>query len=339
MGVDDPEDLIDVFRQLLEAALAPPQGFLLPAAFDELPDLAADGGHHPQDLLVGLLDALAQELNDAEDFPPEQDGEGEGGVQAGRGSRVLAEEVLVLHHVRHPQRFAGRPDPARQPLAEGEGLLPAGRQEPGRVGRGGVPGLNQAQGFALRVRHPGRGPGPPHARANRFEDARDCRLQVGRLGQRLRRGVLGDQAALGQPRLVPHALFLQGVRHRLAEPTQPVFDDVVGRAAPHDLHRPLLADGARNDDEGDVQSALLHDLEGAQRVELRHGEVGKDDLGGRAQAVPEVLLGLHPLAGRVVAGPPQRVQHQLGVGGVVLEKQQAERCGSDRYVLCGRGRS
>ena len=67
--------------------------------------------------------------------------------------------------------------------------------------------------------------------------------------------------------------------------------------------------------------ALLHDLEGAQRVELRHGEIGENDLGRRLQVVPVILLGLHPIGDRIVAGTAQRVQHQLGVGGIVFENQ------------------
>ena len=145
--------------------------------------------------------------------------------------------------------------------------------------------------------------------------------QRGRLRQRLRDGVLRQQTPLRKPRLGPQALFVQGLRHRLAKPSQPILDDVIGRAALHDLHRALLADGARNDDEGNVQLALLHDLQGAQRVELRHGEIGENDLRGRLQVVQVILLGLHPIGDRIVAGTAQRVQHQLGVGGIVFQNQ------------------
>ena len=43
------------------------------------------------------------------------------------------------------------------------------------------------------------------------------------------------------------------------------------------------------------------------------------------EAVPEVPLGLDAIGDRVVPGPAQRVQRQLGVGGIVLEHQDAER--------------
>ena len=76
--------------------------------------------------------------------------------------------------------------------------------------------------------------------------------------------------ALALPEADAGSVPLERVGHRLPEPPHAVLRDVVGRAPLHDLHRALLADGPRDDDEGDVEPALLHDLEGAHRVEPGH---------------------------------------------------------------------
>lgn len=97
-------------------------------------------------------------------------------------------------------------------------------------------------------------------------------------------------------------------------------------------HRAILADGARNDDEGDVQFLLLHDLEGAQRVESGHGEIGENDLGSRLQVVPVTLLGFYSIGDRIVAGAAQRGQHQLEVVGIVFKNQEAKRRGDGQLL-------
>jgi hypothetical protein len=105
---------------------------LLP--LDEQPHLDTDGGHHPQYLLIGLLDAFAKELHDAEDFPALQDRKAHGCVQTRLSRNLVPGQVHVLHHVLHPDRFPSDPYPARQPFALREGILPADRQEPVQVG-------------------------------------------------------------------------------------------------------------------------------------------------------------------------------------------------------------
>ena len=96
-----------------------------------------------------------------------------------------------------------------------------------------------------------------------------------------------------------------------AEPqaAEPILDDVIACAVLHDLHRALLADGPRNDDEGNVQPTLLDNLQGTQRVEIRHGKIGENDFGGRFQMFQEVLLAVHPNGARIVVRMPQGVQN------------------------------
>ena len=91
---------------------------LRPLPLDKLADLTADGSHHPQNLLVGLLDALAEKLDDAEDFmATARSGRRRRRADPHRVAACFRGEILVLHHVRHPRRFAGGPYPARQPFA------------------------------------------------------------------------------------------------------------------------------------------------------------------------------------------------------------------------------
>src|SRR2546427_11466292 len=50
-------------------------------ALDELADLSADGGHHPEQILIGLADLAAEELEHAQDRAAEEDRESEGSMQ------------------------------------------------------------------------------------------------------------------------------------------------------------------------------------------------------------------------------------------------------------------
>ena len=70
-------------RQLLrfgQIILTSHQSFLDALAFNELTDLAADGGHRVEQLLIGLLDLAAEKLDHAQDFAPEQDRKADGRV-------------------------------------------------------------------------------------------------------------------------------------------------------------------------------------------------------------------------------------------------------------------
>ena len=64
-----------------EGRLARPERFFGPLALDELADLAADGRHHVEQVLVGLPYLVAEELHDPQDVSAEQDGKAEGRVQ------------------------------------------------------------------------------------------------------------------------------------------------------------------------------------------------------------------------------------------------------------------
>jgi hypothetical protein len=63
--------------------------------------------------------------------------------------------------------------------------------------------------------------------------------------------------ALGQAFGGQQTALLARLLHRRAQSGQPVFHQVIRGAGAHGRHRVVLADGARNQDEGHVQAARL----------------------------------------------------------------------------------
>ena len=123
----------------------------------------------------------------------------------------------------------------------------------------------------------------------------------------------------------PLARLGQLALHRGNQPSQVAFHDVVPRAVLHRGHRDFLADGAGHDDEGQVESFLIQQLQRGQGIELRHGEIGHDQ-------VPGLLVesGAHgggsidPFKRRLISSAPQLMQQQLRVLFGVLDDQDAE---------------
>ena len=76
--------------------------------------------------------------------------------------------------------------------------------------------------------------------------------------------------------LAAQVSFRQGLFHRRSQPGQAIFEQVIGGALLHALHRRLLADGARDDDERNTETGGLQQAQGLQRVELRQRVVGED---------------------------------------------------------------
>ena len=141
------------------------------------------------------------------------------------------------------------------------------------------------------------------------------------------------QGILGVPPGVAGLLLLQGLRHRLSQPGQPVLEQVVGGALPEALDGGLVAEGAGDHDDRHVQAPLPHQVEGEEGVEPGQVVVGEDEVGGRVEAGEEVGLGLHPLAGRLVTGASELVEDQASVVLAVFEQEHAERSGHRRLLL------
>ena len=65
----------------------------------------------------------------------------------------------------------------------------------------------------------------------------------------------------------------QGLGDRRSQARQPILEQIVGGARSHGGDGAVLADGARHQDEGDVQPAGLEQGQGRQTIELREIEV------------------------------------------------------------------
>jgi hypothetical protein len=117
-------------------------GLLAP---DELPDLAADGGHHRQQLVVRLLQRAVEELDHAEHLAAAPDREAEGAVQADPGRGRGPGEVGVRQHVRDPGGRAAGPDPAGQPDPGPEAGPPAHVREGGQLQPRRMPQVHAAE--------------------------------------------------------------------------------------------------------------------------------------------------------------------------------------------------
>ena len=104
----------------------------------------------------------------------------------------------------------------------------------------------------------------------------------------------------------------------------PLDDEVVG-ARFHRLDRLLLADRPRHDDEWDVYRRLMAKGQRFRSAELRHLEVGNNDVPlASLEGFEHRLPGLHPFGGHVVFEPPELDQEELGIVLPVLEDQHAE---------------
>ena len=116
-------------RHVRQLCLRLAQGFLGALAFNELTELAADAGHHVEQVLVGLADLTADEIDDAEDLAAKQDRKGEGRVQPFTRGDARAEEGWVMHDIRNARGCMARPDLAWQPTPRPERARPGGGLE------------------------------------------------------------------------------------------------------------------------------------------------------------------------------------------------------------------
>ena len=101
-------------------------------------------------------------------------------------------------------------------------------------------------------------------------------------GLRARRFSAVDLATAAISRIAPGSRHggdrADGALGRGPQTHEPVLEQVVTRSKPHGLHRRVLADRSRNDDERDVQPALAQELQRPQAAELRHRIVRDDQV-------------------------------------------------------------
>ena len=219
---DRLEPLLDVEldRQELPDAcqhLEPHPGVALtrlgPQPLQELPHLGAEGGHLPDELVVGLLDLAAVELHDGEHLAARPQRDRERAAQPVGERRPAPGEVVGPLEVGEPHRFPGRPDATGHADARCQPELVARGLERGDAGVGSVPQVDAAEVAAGRRRRPQRRDGP----VERLADPRQQRLadllERRRLGQDPGDGELRLEPALG-----PLALGdVDGDAHHAAE--------------------------------------------------------------------------------------------------------------------------
>lgn len=111
-----------------------------------------------------------------------------------------------------------------------------------------------------------------------------------------------------------------------AESAEVALHQIIVRAGLHRLHRRRLADAAGDDDERNVEAALLHYLQGLGRAEVGEVVVGEHHVPPWAgQGGEECGPGFHTFAGDLEAGLADQARHHLGVKLRILDDQNAER--------------
>ncbi len=119
--------------------------------------------------------------------------------------------------------------------------------------------------------------------------------------------------------------LLQGDLHSRSQPRQPILEHVVACPELHALRRGFVAELAGHHDERNGPARLPKHAERPYCVELRQRVIGKDDVGLRLQSPGERVGGVAPLPLDIEAGALEFGDHELGVGGPVLNHHQPER--------------
>ena len=109
------------------------------------------------------------------------------------------------------------------------------------------------------------------------------------------------------------------------EAEQLVLEHVIIRSRLHHHHRGFFADGARDDDEGNVQAALLQDRQSPKGIELRQIVVRKDYVKGLlSQSCLHPSGGFHHCTVDSVARSFQRSDLKRRVACRILDHQYPE---------------
>src|SRR2546421_4942864 len=167
---------------------------LLP--LDELPDLAADGDHHLEQVSVGRPYLVAEELHDAQDFAAEQDGEGERGVQYFARGDGRAREISIMDDIGNVCGLTAGPDSPRQAYPGLERAVADGGFEFADLNGFFMPHLHVAQHAPLAVGAPQGAHVPYQALAHGPKYSGSCFFESRRLRQYLGDGVLRHAAML-----------------------------------------------------------------------------------------------------------------------------------------------
>ena len=188
--------------------------FLLRAlSLHELADLGTDPRQHPEQILVGLTDLATEEFHDADDRPPNQQGQREGAMQPFFSSDCRTWEVRILHHVWNPRGLAAGPHASGQSNTPCKGRAAAGGFELGQVEGWQMPGLHAVQDPVIGIHVPQRSVVPAKRLTEGLQDTHRRLIERRRFGERASRYVFGCEALLGVSGTIgikPHG-FSEGV--------------------------------------------------------------------------------------------------------------------------------
>ncbi len=298
---------------------------LLLLAGEKLPDLAADHVHGTQQPVLRLPDLAAVEGEHADRLAFGIHGKDDPTVQSRVASKLGLLDAGIAGDVGDPKRLSRLPHLACRADARGATDVARFFDEPFDVGAGDAPGLAEPQSPALLVR----AEIPSDVPALRLAYRADDRLQADRRAVGARdvpdHGVLERKQLLLAPALRAGGSLAHRPLDRGRETHEVGLEDVVGRAV---LQRPdgvVLTKGSGDEDERNVGNDLARNPERAHAVELRHAEVGEDDMRTEfADLAPEVFLALHAARAHGKACALELAFGELGVARDVFHHQDSE---------------
>ena len=199
-------------------------------AFDELPDLAAGGVEHLENVGRGLADLGAEELHHADEPARADDRETERAVQPVPRRVWRPRKIGVREDVGDPLGTALAPDPPREPHAGRERHLSAPLGQLLAAPRPGHPDLGAAKRIGLVIEAPVKRQAPVEVFPDRREDLGHRLGERAGLSQDVGRRVLGRQPSLtGRARPVG-PIHRQRSHPDQASEKQDVHDDGGGQS-------------------------------------------------------------------------------------------------------------
>jgi hypothetical protein len=116
----------------------------------------------------------------------------------------------------------------------------------------------------------------------------------------------------------------QRVGYRGPEAGEPVLEQIIRSPLLDHRDGEVLPDGAGDNQEGNIEMALVEQLERAGAAELRHLVVGEDDFRLELELGQVSLFGIDALPLRRIAAPPQLAQDELRIHRIVLGQQNTQ---------------
>ena len=181
--VDRDDAIGHVVEDRADPVAAAAQFVLGPAPLDEVADLAADVGHHPEGRAVWRSSLAAEKGDDAGDLPPIRDRKGEVAMQSGAQGRRGVWRIRMARQVFQRCRPAGRPHATDQAGAAGKAQLLAGGFEAGDLLGRSIPAELRAEHVGVPVHRPGLTHGPAQRLAHPLQNLGGGLRPAGGIGE------------------------------------------------------------------------------------------------------------------------------------------------------------